>query len=198
MTSAGMNVTCSMPVSRVRVPRDLALGPAQRRTHQVDHDSWFDLHDVGQVVQGTNEPREPDRVGPAHDEHGVGRRQHVPRHLVAARAASAFARLERRGAVGHEDVGIGPQPSQHQLERARTHLRPHVGARDAAEQAQPRLDVEEVVGDLVGPSLVGGAAGRHQAAHVVEHREHLGDGAAVGVGVDEHGVAAVVREGRRE
>ena len=158
----------------------------------------FDLDDVGQVVQRTDQPRQADRVGPAHDEHGVGRRQHMPGHLVAAGAMSTFTRLEGRGTVGHEHVGFGLQSSQHQLERTRTHLRPHVRTRYAAEQTEPRLDVEEVVGDLLDPSLVGGAAGRHQTTHVVEYREHLGDGPAVGVGVDEHGVAAVMGEGRRE
>jgi hypothetical protein len=72
---------------------------------------------------------------------------------------------------------------------ARAQLRPPVGPRQTSEDAQARVDLAHVLMQRAERQLAGGreAGGCEQAGDLVEHGQHLGQGAAVDVHVDEQG-----------
>ena len=157
--------------------------------------------EVAQLDQAAREPGEADRVGVAD--------HHAPRRPPRARPASsgcgrAASRSPRPGSSSRlNPVSTTTCPCsrarlQQVLEGAGPDLDPAVGARQPGHHGQVRVDAALHRGEPLRELAGRGQPGRgEQPGDLVEDAELLGDGTAVGVGVDEHGRAAGAGRARR-
>ena len=153
-------------------------------------------HGLGEVVQAAYEPSQAHGVGPAHRHDRVGLVQDLQRRLVAV-AGVPGARLEREPAVDDEQARTTARRRASTSSNAPVRTCGHMSARGSP-VSRRRLGsiASRWSATSRGPSGVGGAARRHQAADIVEHRQRLALRAAIRVGVDQHGVDALRRSGR--
>ena len=139
---------------------------------------------------GAGQPGQADGIGGADEQDLVGCLERLDREPVALGTyADVGGRvlLEAEAGVDH-DLGLAPGALHDRGQGARTHLDPTVRAGQAGDDQQvvgePALHGREPFVDRPARDQPGG---REQSRDLVEDAELLGDRAAVGVGVEEHG-----------
>ena len=183
---------------------DVAPAPAERVAHPVDHHEQRHVDRVAQLDERAGQPGQPGGLGSAHRHDEVGRGHRVEGELVAGEVAPRVTPelggvLEAEAGVDHDVAHLG-RAREHRVEHALARLDPPVRARQSGEHLESGRHHAPAPGERLGVEGAGvDQAGRgQQPAHLVEHAEVLGHGAAVGVGVDEHARSSGVGVGGGE